>query len=337
MIEKTLEFNPAHFIDIVRSTNSFVITTHVKPDGDALGSEIGLAEWLISLGKSVKIYNHSETPSNHLFLDLERPIIEQFSKEQHEQSIVEADALFLLDTNDPNRSKSLEPYFLTHPKKVLIDHHLEPKDFADFRFIDTEATSTGEMMYRLITSAQKELGGSISQKGAQALYTAIMTDTGSFRFPRTDSETFRICADLIDLGADPVLTYDKTYNQAKPSRLKLIGRTLDSLGFYFEERLALQVITQEDLTTLKAVEEEVDGFVQLPLQIETVEFSIFVLELKDGWKMSFRSKGERSAQAVSGEFGGNGHFHAAGARVYQKTPWEEIRSKILSAVEAQLK
>ena len=336
MIENILEFNPARFIEIVRSNNSFVLTTHIKPDCDAIGSEIGLAEWLISLGKSVKVYNHSETPSNYLFLDTGHPLVEQFNKEKHEEEIHKADALFLVDTNDPNRSKSLEPYFSTHKNKVLIDHHLEPVDFADFRFIDTEATSTGEMMYRLITAAQKDLGGSISPKGAQALYTAIMTDTGSFRFPRTDSDIFRICAGLIDLGADPVVAYDKTYNQAKPSRLKLIGRTLDSLGFYFDNRLALQVITQHDLQEASADAEEVDGFVQLPLQIDTVVFSIFVLELKEGWKMSFRSKGNYSAQEVSTGFGGNGHFHAAGARVYENITWENLRMKLLASVEAEL-
>lgn len=336
MIENILEFNPAQFTELVRSNNSFVITTHVKPDGDAIGSEIGLAEWLISLGKSVKVFNHSETPANHLFLDLEHPIVEQFEKNKHEPEINKADALFLVDTNDPNRSKSLEPYFSTHHNKVLIDHHLEPVDFADFRFIDTEATSTGEMMYRLIKESQKQLGGNITAKAAQALYTAIMTDTGSFRFPRTDSEIFRICADLIDLGADPVLTYDKTYNQAKPSRLKLIGRTLDSLGFYFDNRLALQVITQNDLKEASADAEEVDGFVQFPLQIETVVFSIFVLELNDGWKMSFRSKGNYSAQEVSTAFGGNGHFHAAGARVYESITWENLHTKLLASVQAEL-
>lgn len=336
MTESIFEFDTDQFIDLIRSTDSYVITTHVKPDPDALGSEIGLAEWLLSLGKSVKVYNHSSTPTNHLFLDFERPIIEQFQQEMHGSLIQAAESLFLVDTNDPNRAKSLEPYFADHPKTVLIDHHLEPKDFADYRFIDTEATSTGELMYKLITSAQKILGGTISVKAAQALYTAIMTDTGSFRFPRTDSDTFRICAELIELGADPVRTYDEVYNRAKPSRLKLIGKTLDSLEFYYNSRLAIQVITQDDLQKVAADEEEVDGFVQLPLQIETVVFSIFVLQLKEGWKMSFRSKGVYSAQSVSAEFGGNGHFHAAGARIYDSMEWEDIRSRILTTVAQQL-
>jgi bifunctional oligoribonuclease and PAP phosphatase NrnA len=336
MTKAIFEFDTKSFTDLIHTTNSFVLTTHVKPDGDALGSEIGLAEWLLSLGKSVKVFNHSETPSNYHFLDDKNPIIEVFDKNKHEKAVENAESLFLVDTNDPNRAKSLEPYFEYHPKKALIDHHLDPKKFADYVFIDTEATSTGEMMYRLITEAQKELGGTITQKAAQALYAAIMTDTGSFRFPRTDSDVFRICAELIDLGADPVLTYDKTYNQAKPSRLKLIGRTLDSLRFYFDERLALQVITQEDLNAVGADEEEVDGFVQFPLQIETVEFSIFVIQLKEGWKVSFRSKGKRSAQAISIEFGGNGHFHAAGARVYEKYSWGELKTKLIASVERQL-
>src|SRR5438045_8009508 len=105
------------------------------------------------------------------------------------------------------------------------------------RFIDTDATSTSEMIYRLIVDAQKELGGNIDKKGAQGLYVGIMTDTGSFRFPRTNSETFRICAELIDLGADPVSTYNEIYNSSRASRVLLIGRCLSSLKFFFDDLL----------------------------------------------------------------------------------------------------
>jgi phosphoesterase RecJ-like protein len=192
------------------------------------------------------------------------------------------------------------------------------------------------MIYRLISEGKKELGGTISPKAAQGLYTAIMTDTGSFRFPRTDSDIFRACADLIDLGADPVKTYDETYNSAKPSRVKLIGKCLSSLQFFFDDRLATQVIKQADLRESGAIEEEVDGFVQFPLQVGTVEFSIFILELRQGWKMSFRSKGSKSAAEVAKQFGGNGHFNAAGARVYEEIAFDELHKRVLDAVGQEL-
>ncbi len=336
-MNKTIqEFDTAAFISLVKGLQRIVMTTHINPDGDAIGSEIGFAEWLLSIGKDVRVFNHSHTPENTIFLDSERPIVEVFDASQHEEAITNADAFFLLDTNDPSRAKSLGPFIESHKNPILIDHHLEPKDFANKRFIDTDATSTGEMIYKLITAAQKELGGSISPKAAQALYVAIMTDTGSFRFPRTDSETFRIAAALIDLGADPIVTYDKTYNSAKASRVLLIGKCLSSLKFIFDNRLATQVVFQNDLKESGAIEEEVDGFVQFPLQVASVEFSIFILELKEGWKVSFRSKGDKSAADVAKEFGGNGHFHAAGARIFEKKSYEALHKEICYAVSKQL-
>jgi phosphoesterase RecJ-like protein len=331
------EFDTNKFIALIRGLKRIVLTSHINPDGDSLGSEIGFAEWLMSIGKEVRVFNHSHTPENYKFLDYERPIIEIFDAAKHEQIINEADAFFLLDTNDPLRAKSLAPFISSHKNTILIDHHLDPKEFAKERFIDTEATSTGEMIYRLITAAQKVLGGTISKKAAQALYVGIMTDTGSFRFPRTVSSTFRIAAELIDLGADPVLTYDKTYNSAKPSRVLLIGKCLSSLKFFFDDRLATQIIFQKDLKDAGAIEEEVDGFVQFPLQVATVEFSIFILELKEGWKVSFRSKGNKSAAEVSRHFGGNGHFHAAGARIFEKKTFEQLHKEICDAVLLSLR
>jgi phosphoesterase RecJ-like protein len=336
MAEKIQEFDSNKFIEIIKGLGTIVLTTHLNHDGDSLGSEIGFAEWLISIGKKVRAINHSHIPENYRFLDKENPITEIFDPAKHSDVINNADAFFLLDTNDPLRTKSLAQNLVQHKNPILIDHHLEPKDFTKTRFIDTEATSTSEMIYRLITAAQKELGGTISKKGAQALYVGIMTDTGSFRFPRTDSDTFRMAADLIDLGADPITTYNEIYNSAKSSRVLLIGKCLSSLKFFFDDRLATQVVFQNDLKETGSIEEEVDGFVQFPLQVATVEFSIFILELREGWKISFRSKGNKSAAEVAKAFGGNGHFHAAGARIFEKKTFEELHKEICDAAQVQL-
>lgn len=337
MQEDIFKFSTDEFVTLVNNNSSFVLTTHVNPDGDALGSEIGLAEWLLSLGKHVKVLNHSKVPENYYYLDVENPILEQYDEAKHKESITTADVLMLLDTNDPERSKTLESYFSNHPNKVLIDHHLYPKQFADHEFIDTNATSTGEMIYKLVTAAQPVLGGAITKKGAQGLYVAIMTDTGSFRFPRTVAETFRISADLVDRGADPVYAYDRTYNSSKPSRVLLIGRCLSSLRFHFGDKVAIQYILQKDLAECNASEEEVDGFVQFPLQVDTVVFSVFLLELKTGWKISFRSKNVYSAAAFAQEYGGNGHFHAAGARVIETPPLDQMLSSLVNNAEKLLK
>ncbi|MEI8135439.1 MAG: bifunctional oligoribonuclease/PAP phosphatase NrnA [bacterium] len=336
MEERIQDFNTDKFITLIKGLKKIVLTTHLNHDGDSLGSQIGFAEWLLSIGKEVRAINHSPIPMNYRFLDSERPITEVFDAKRHEAVINLADAFFLLDTNDVHRTKSLAPYLESHKNVILIDHHLEPKIKANESYIDTEATSTSEMIYRLIQSAQHGLGGALSKKGAQALYVGIMTDTGNFRFPRTDAKTFRIAADLIDLGADPVKTYDETYNSSRTSRVLLIGRCLSSLQFSFGDRLATQVIYQKDLSETGSIEEEVDGFVQFPLQVATTEFSIFILELHEGWKVSFRSKGLRSAADVARHFGGNGHFHAAGARIYRKISYDELQKEISDAVLEQL-
>jgi len=318
------------FIHLVSEHTSFVITTHVNPDGDALGSEIGLAEWLLSLGKTVRVVNHSKTPYNYEFLDKPNSIVEQFDAEKHSSVIQESDVIVVLDVNDPERTRSLETNLRSAKQPIaVIDHHLNPKMFATDYFVDTEACSTGEMILRLIQQAQPTLGGTISKKGANALYVAIMTDTGNFRFPRTDSEIFRMCADLLDLGADPVATYNEVYNTSPSGRLLLVRDALNSLEYHYGGVMAFQCIRQSDLRAANAEEEDVDGFVQMPFQVRGIMLSIFLLELKEGWKISTRSKEHVSAALFSQQFGGNGHFHAAGARVHELKTFDEMRQAII--------
>ena len=329
MINDPIDYNS--FLGLIRKHNSFAITTHVNPDGDALGGEIGLAEWLLSIGKSVRVFNHSPTPYNYFFLDEPAPIIEQFDEAKHGTLIQSADLIFVLDVNDPERTRSLGRYLVNARQPVaVIDHHLEPKQFASSYFIDTEACSTGELIVRLIRHAMPVIGGKISPKAAMALYVAIMTDTGSFRFPRTDSEIFRMCADLLDLGADPVRAYNEVYNTSPSSRLLLLRECLNSLEYHYDGRMALQIILRSQLEQTGALEEDVDGFVQMPFQVKGIMLSVFLLELKEGWKISTRSKDNVSAARFAQSFGGNGHFNAAGARVYGELSLEAMKQAIMN-------
>ncbi|MFI5202770.1 MAG: bifunctional oligoribonuclease/PAP phosphatase NrnA, partial [Candidatus Kapaibacterium sp.] len=340
-------FDPTAFIRLVRGHESFVLTTHVNPDGDALGSEIGFAEWLLSLGKNVRVINHSPTPYNYLFLDQPNPIVEQFDSAKHSEVLENAEIIFVLDVNDPNRTRSLEPFLQDTPSGsslqgstpavprrgqgvvAVIDHHLNAKSFANDYFLDTDACSTGELIVRLIEAARPILGGTVTPKAATALYVAIMTDTGSFRFPRTTAAIFRMCADLLELGADPVKTYHEVYNTSPPGRLLLIRDALNSLEYHYDNRMALQCILQSDLRAAGAEEEDVDGLVQLPFQVKGIVLSVFLLELKEGWKVSTRSKDDVSAADFAKMFGGNGHFNAAGARVRESRTLEEMKRLIV--------
>jgi phosphoesterase RecJ-like protein len=172
----------------------------------------------------------------------------------------------------------------------------------------------------------------IDEKIAIGIYTAIMTDTGSFRFPRTDSETHRIIAELLDVGVDPTFIYEKVYEQSSIGRIKLLGRCLSELETRYEGRLGFIVVTQKMLNDYGVKEWETDGFVQTILSVKGIKIAIFVLELKDGIKLSFRSKGDIPINELAKEFGGNGHKNAAGARLYNVTVGE-ILPKILESAE----
>lgn len=305
----------------------FVLTTHVNPDGDGLGSELALAEWLISRGKQVSIINYSSTPQVYLFLDRHNRI-KQFNEPRDSRTIEEADVIVVLDTNHPDRLRTMQQAVRSSKAvKICIDHHLDPDPFANHYLIDDDATSTGEIVYRLL----HELNGpDLTPSIAEPLYCAIMTDTGSFRYPRVDPEIHRITAHLIECGADPVKIYQGVYEQWSPGRIHLLGEILASLETEYNGKLAYVTLTQEMLKRTGTKEEDTDNFTVYPMSVEGVVAGILFLELSDGVKMSFRSKGEIPINELAKEFGGNGHKNAAGARL-RDVRLEDIIRKVLQA------
>jgi len=316
---------------VIDRSNNFVITTHVNPDGDGLGCETALLWFLRKLGKSAVVINVSETPDNYKFLDLEGEfIIFDESDGNCVDKILKADVIFICDMNQSHRLKAMEKYVLqSEAKKIIIDHHLETQNFADYYLIDVDAPASGEVVYRLIKLFDEV---KIDERIALGIYTAIMTDTGSFRFPRTDSETHRIIAELLDAGVDPIFVYEKVYEQSSIGRIKLLGRCLYELETRYDGRLGFIVVTQKMLSEFGVKEWETDGFVQTILSVKGIRIAIFVLELKDGVKLSFRSKGDIPINELAKEFGGNGHKNAAGARLYNVTVGE-ILPKILESAK----
>ena len=201
------------FRSVVDQNRSFVITTHVNPDGDGIGSELALQNFLLKLGKRPVVMNHSATPANYRWLDQNNSII-QFSPDRDGRIVLDADVILIIDANQPSRLRSMEPFVLqSKAVKTIIDHHLDAHPFAQHQILDKEATSTGEIIYGLISSIGPEL---IDRDIARALYTAIMTDTGSFRYPRTDASIHRIAAHLIERGADPTDIFSAVYESWSP-------------------------------------------------------------------------------------------------------------------------
>ncbi len=308
--------------------HSFVLTTHVNPDGDGLGCEIALAEWLSSRGKTVTILNVTQTPAVYRFLD-PKSTIKTFRQQEHAPILKAADAIVVLDTNHPERLRAMQEHVLASPAvKICIDHHLNPHPFAQHYLIDENSTSTAEIIHRLLFSDEST---AISQPIAQALYCAIMTDTGSFRYPRVNGKTFRIAARLVDSGADPVNIFHQVYEQWSHGRLQLLGACLKGMETFYDGRLACITITQKMLIEAGTAEEDTDNFTAFPMSMEGAAAAILFLELERGIKMSFRSKGDIPVNILAGEFGGGGHKNAAGARLEKGTIGDVKKDVVHSA------
>lgn len=297
-------------VDLIKNNDKFVITSHVNPDGDSIGSEIALYKYLIKQGKNVRIISYSETPDNYLFLD-NNSYIEKFDESRHIMTIDEADVIFILDTNEYSRLRTMEPYIRKSPaEKVCIDHHLGESNGFDYTVIDTDSPATGEILFKLFTLDNKQ---KLDSDIAIPLYAAIMTDTGSFRFPRTDSETHKIIAELIESGADPVEIYSGVYDNAKIGRLKLLSRFLNNIVLLYDDRVAYSNIYLNDLEETGTNVFDTEGFSHYIMSMAAVQIGIIFTQSPRGVKISFRSKGEIYANELAKEFGGGGHMNAAGA------------------------
>lgn len=315
---------------IINENNKFIITTHVNPDADAIGSAVSIYYILKKLGKSAEIINHSETPSNLEFL-VPDEIVKQYNPEIHNEVINSADALIVVDLNSLKRTISMkEQLEKFNGVKVCIDHHENPEDFADLFLLDISYTSTGEIIYDYI---KKSSIIELDEKIAEAIYSAVMTDTGSFRFERTSSKTHLMTADLLDNGANPKLVYEKIYDQNKLGRTRLLGRCLSELTLNSTGDICYMTITQKMLEEYETKESDVDGFVNFCLSIENTQIGILFFELKDGMKISFRSKTQIPVNKIAANYGGGGHFHAAGARLHNVDFQETIKNTIKLAEE----
>ena len=308
---------------VFKSKSSFVLTTHINPDGDGLGSEVAIALWLTARGKTVSVINQSETPAYYRFMNTLFPV-ETYSSAKHDRLISGAEVLIALDTNSPSRFTALKDAILkSGAYKICIDHHLDPSPFADLYIINENATATGEIIYDLLHSIDS---GAITAPIAEALYAAIMTDTGSFRFPKTVERTHLIASDLLKRGADPTRIYQKIFEEGPMNKLKLLGRALDSLTVVHGGAVAYMALPRGAFIETQTSEEDTDNMINNAMSIGGVRVGLMFVELEKGVKVSFRSKGDIPINELAKEFGGNGHRNAAGARISEGRLDEVIRS-----------
>jgi nanoRNase/pAp phosphatase (c-di-AMP/oligoRNAs hydrolase) len=312
-------------IKIIESNDSFLITTHINPDGDAIGSEAALRAYLEELGKRALVVNSNPTPDNLKFLDPDGEI-RVFTR--GEKDVFEGiDVVFVLDVNNWEHlggfGKALRRDTRT---RVCIDHHEDANvEFADVAVNDTSYAATGMMVYELI----RAMDGELTREIAEAIYAAIITDTGTFRFSNTDGRTLRAAAELCDRGVEPYKLYRQVFANKTWGTGRLLGPVLASVQSAGDGRLAWIIATQKMFSDANATYDDSDGFVDLVRAIKGVELVLFFKEIAGGKiKVSLRSNGRVDAFAIAQGFGGGGHRMASGMKV--DGPMNEAIDRVVS-------
>jgi phosphoesterase RecJ-like protein len=322
---RAIDWEPV--LALLREHASFVLSTHVNPDGDALGSEAALGRALLALGKKVRIVNASDTPANFRFLESPDLPFEPYTSATHDAVIRGADVIAVLDTSECSRLGTVEPPVrAATARKLNIDHHLNPEAFADVAVVDPTRASSGELIDELLRLA---LPGAWDKRIAESLYVAIMTDTGSFRFPRTTPAIHRTVAVLIERGADPTALYDAVFNTNSPGRIRLLGEALGGMTLHADGAICLMIVTSEMLRRTGATVDDLDGFVHHAMSIDGVKIGILLSDIDGTIKASFRSHGSIPANLIARSYGGGGHLNAAGARISRR-PLGEIAGEVVT-------
>jgi phosphoesterase RecJ-like protein len=313
------------FLQLLEGRERVVISSHVRPDADALGSEIGLAAFLRNRGKQVRIINPSATPPHLKFLD-PQGLIQEIGQGVTVDEAAQADLHVIVDTSAWQQLCDVGNVFKHTPaQKVVIDHHLSSDDLGAVEFKDVSAAATGVLITELIEAA----GDDMSLPQSEALFAAIATDTGWFRFSNTDARTLLAAARLIDHGVRPNLLYRELYERSSLARLKLHSIALGRATLACQGMLAFTMVTLQDFLDTGALPSDTEELVNVCLTVEGVQAAFILVEQPDGrMKASLRSRCELSVAAIAERFGGGGHRQAAGV---------VLPGPLLAAEEALLK
>ncbi|MEX8548030.1 MAG: bifunctional oligoribonuclease/PAP phosphatase NrnA [Mucilaginibacter sp.] len=309
--------NLAELKELLAQPQKIVITTHHKPDGDALGSSLGLYHYLKQKQHQVQVITPTDYPDFLQWMPGNDDVMIYTEKKEQSAALIEqADLIFCLDFNSLSRINEMgELVQLSSAKKIMVDHHLDPENFDDFRHWRTSASSAAQLVYEFIAELLGDKN-SITADIATCLYTGIMTDSGSFRFPTTTSTVHRIAADLIDLGADNATIHELVYDHASENRLRFLGFCLsEKLEILHEYNTALITVSKADLNRFNINTGDTEGIVNYALSIEGIRLAAFIIERPDKIKLSLRSSGTFPANEICKKyFHGGGHRNAAGGQ-----------------------
>ena len=319
MISKIIGEDLVHRTKIeIENADNIVIITHVGPDGDAMGASLGLWHFLMTIEKTPQVIVPTPFPNFLAWMPgANKTLVYKFDKEKADEHIQKADLIFLLDFNAASRmDKMADAVLASKARKVMIDHHLQPENFANIIISYPEISSTSELIFRLIC----RMGhfSDINLGCAECVYTGMMTDTGGFTYNSNHEEIYSIIYELIKLGVDKDDIYRRVYNTFSADRMRLMGYCLyKKMKIYPEYQAALITLTQRELHEFKYDNGDAEGFVNIPLSIEGINFTVFMREDPDKIKVSLRSQGSFPTNKFAAEiFGGGGHLNASGGESY---------------------
>ncbi len=307
-------------VELIENRHVFGITTHVRPDGDGIGSSLGLCWLLRSLGKDAEVIVSDGIPMAYQALPGADEIV--YLTEVNGKY----DAVFVIECSDVTRPniRNLEDQYV-----VNIDHHATCEHFGTINWIDTTASAVGEMIYNLC----KAVGGRITREIAECLYLALVTDTGSFHFSNTTDRTLKVASELVKVGVKPAMISEAVYNSYPWSRIELMSQVLSTVKRDATGRIAYMRQTMEMRESSKMVDGDNNGFVNIPLAAKEVLASIYMREIGDReYRVSLRSKGSINVARVAERFGGGGHNNAAGCRVVGD--WDAAEAELVEAMVA---
>lgn len=303
----------------------FLLTTHEGPDGDAVGSTLGLANFLLSLGKEVVIHLIDPVPEIYAFLPLAETVTQDIPPGPY-------DACFVLDVGEFRRAGQLIATAEGVAKFINVDHHITCEQFGAINFIDPQAAATGILIHRIIAAS----GRPLNYATALCLYVAILTDTGSFRYSNANQEAFAVTGELVAHGIDAWFVSERLYESQPKARLELLAQALNHLSIADCGTFASLAVTQDMYERTGATAELTDGFVNYPRSIKGVEVAIFFRELSPlKFKVGFRSKGKVNVADLAARFGGGGHHNAAGCVVSGSL--DEVRQIVYASLSEALR
>ena len=314
---------------LIQESNRILLTTHENPDGDGLGSQIAMYNHIKNLNKDCRIINISKLPDKYKFLNSNNEF--EFFNETQIEWIEKSDLTIVFDIGHSIRVGEMYKYIFPDKISLSIDHHpVKDNEPFTYTWVDIAAPATGYMIWELLKKSDKDLFDSQSATG---LYTALVTDTGSFRYNNTTADCHKMASHLIESGVKPQEVTTHVYESRKLLHIQLLGDALNGMQFAHDKKVAWVKLDNEQFLSRDAKSSDIEGFADFVRSIENVEIAFTMIEDEDGLiKLSFRSQGNYVVNDVAKQFGGGGHKFAAGAKV-NSFKMQELEKEILSYIE----